>query len=338
MKPIVLSMGDAAGIGPEIILKGLDQAPQEAPGCVVYGDMAVMRRAQSLLGLQGLRLAEVSDLAQLAALPASCLGVIQACELPAPPPWGRISAEAGRAAAQCVSAAARAVLNGQAAALVTAPLNKEALSAAGLPWSAYPGHTELLQAQAAEHLGRRVEELPVRMMLVSPQLRTVLVSIHLPLRQALDLLSTEGILTTLEVADAALRPLLGRAPILAVAGVNPHAGEGGLFGTEETEIIAPAVSRAQQAGMQVSGPHAPDTVFMQAREGRFDAVVAMYHDQGLIPVKYLGLAHGVNVTLGLPLLRTSPDHGTAFDLAGTGRADASSWLAALRLARSSIAS
>ena len=338
MKPIILSMGDAAGIGPEVILKGLGQAPQEARGCVVYGDITVMRRARSLPGLDRLALIEVSDLAQVGSLPADCLGVLQACQLPAPPAWGRISAEAGRAAAQCVIAGARAVLSGQAAALVTAPLHKEALSAAGLPWSVYPGHTEMLQAEAARHLGRTVEDLPVRMMLVSPQLRTVLVSIHVSLRQALDLLSTERILATLEVADAALRPLLGRAPRLAVAGVNPHAGEGGLFGSEEVEIIAPAVARARHSGMDVTGPHPPDTVFMQAREGLFDVVVAMYHDQGLIPIKYLGLAHGVNVTLGLPLLRTSPDHGTAFDLAGTGRADASSWLAALRLARSSMAS
>jgi 4-hydroxythreonine-4-phosphate dehydrogenase len=216
---------------------------------------------------------------------------------------------------------------------VTAPLNKEALAAAGAPWSAYPGHTELLQHEAARHLGRSTDELPVRMMLVSPQLRTVLVSIHVSLRQALDLVTVERVLTTVEVAHASLLPHLGRPPRLAVAGLNPHAGEGGLFGREEIDRIAPAVARARQAGIDVSGPHPPDTVFMQAREGAFDAVVAMYHDQGLIPVKYLGLAHGVNVTLGLPMVRTSPDHGTAFDLAGTGRADPSSWLAALRLAR-----
>lgn len=335
MKPLILSMGDAAGIGPEIIIKGLGQAPLEARGCVVYGDMAVMRRAKSLPGLEALplALAKLSDLEEVHHLPPRCLGVLQACDRPGLPAWGQVQAEAGRAAAQCVSAAAQAVLDGRAGALVTAPLNKEALAAAGAPWSNYPGHTEMLQHEAARHLGRSVEELPVRMMLVSPQLRTVLVSIHVSLRQALDLVTLERVLTTLEVAHLSLQPHLGRSPRLAVAGLNPHAGEGGLFGREEIDVIAPAVARARQAGIDASGPHPPDTVFMQAREGAFDAVVAMYHDQGLIPVKYLGLAHGINVTLGLPMVRTSPDHGTAFDLAGTGRADPSSWLAALRLAR-----
>ena len=335
MKPLVLSMGDAAGIGPEIILKGLGQAPLEARGCVVYGDMAVMRRAKALPGLDALPLAltEVSDLDQVHRLPSRSLGVLQACHLVGLPAWGQVQAESGRAAAQCVSAAAQAVLDGRAGALVTAPLHKEALAAAGPPWSAYPGHTELLQHEAARHLGCATEELPVRMMLASPQLRTVLVSIHVSLRQALDLVTPERVLATIKIAHRSLLPHLGRPPRLAVAGLNPHAGEGGLFGREEIEVIAPAVEQARQAGIEASGPHPPDTVFMRAREGAFDAVVAMYHDQGLIPVKYLGLAHGVNVTLGLPMVRTSPDHGTAFDLAGSGRADPSSWLAALRLAR-----
>jgi 4-hydroxythreonine-4-phosphate dehydrogenase len=225
------------------------------------------------------------------------------------------------------------VLAGQARALVTAPIHKEALAAAGSPWDGFPGHTELLQHEAARFLGCSPEQLPVRMMLAGSGLRTVLVSIHVSLRQALDALSTERVLQTLRIAHGALERWLGRAPRLAVAGLNPHAGEGGLFGREEIDISAPAVAQARQAGINASGPHAPDTVFMRARQGEFDAVVAMYHDQGLIPVKLLGLEEGVNVTLGLPLLRTSPDHGTAFDLAGTGRADPSSFMAALRLAR-----
>jgi 4-hydroxythreonine-4-phosphate dehydrogenase len=171
------------------------------------------------------------------------------------------------------------------------------------------------------------------MMLAGSGLRTVLVSIHVSLRQALESLSTDRVLQTVRIAHGALERWLGRAPRLAVAGLNPHAGEGGLFGREEIDILAPAVAQARQAGIDASGPHAPDTVFMRARQGEFDAVIALYHDQGLIPVKLLGLADGVNVTLGLPLLRTSPDHGTAFDLAGTGRADPSSFMAALRLAR-----
>jgi 4-hydroxythreonine-4-phosphate dehydrogenase len=183
-----------------------------------------------------------------------------------------------------------------------------------------------------------VSEVPVRMMLASDELHTVLVSIHVSLREAIEAVTTGNVLQTLRITHAALARSLGRPPRLAVAGLNPHAGEGGLFGREEIEVIAPAVRAARAEGIDADGPHAPDTVFMRARAtpgrpGAFDAVVAMYHDQGLIPVKYLGLDKGVNVTLGLPLVRTSPDHGTAFDLAGTGRADPASLLAALRMAR-----
>jgi 4-hydroxythreonine-4-phosphate dehydrogenase len=173
----------------------------------------------------------------------------------------------------------------------------------------------------------------VRMMLANDELRTVLVSIHVSLRDALDAVTLDNVRDTLRIADAALTSTLGRRPRIAVAGLNPHAGEGGLFGREELDIVIPAVQAARADGIDAQGPFAPDTVFMRARRGEFDAVVAMYHDQGLIPVKYLGVEKGVNVTLGLPLVRTSPDHGTAFDIAGTGRADASSLVEALRMAR-----
>jgi len=216
------------------------------------------------------------------------------------------------------------------AAIATAPLHKEALAAAGEP---FPGHTELLQAEAAAFLGKPVADVPVRMMLANTELRTVLVSIHLSLRDALDAVTHGSVLQTLRITHAAVGTALGRAPRIAVAGLNPHAGEGGLFGREELTTIIPAVQAARAEGMDASGPFAPDTVFMRARAGEFDVVVAMYHDQGLIPVKYLGVEDGVNVTLGLPLVRTSPDHGTAFDIAGTGRADASSLLQAVRMAR-----
>jgi 4-hydroxythreonine-4-phosphate dehydrogenase len=243
---------------------------------------------------------------------------------------GQVSARAGWLAAQAVVAATQAALRGEASAVVTAPLHKEALAAAGLD---YPGHTELLQAQAAQFHGVPLQDMPVRMMLANDELRTVLVSIHVALREALDLVTTERVLQTIRITHEGLAKLLGRAPRIAVAGLNPHAGEGGLFGREDLDQIAPAVAAARAQGLVVSGPHAPDTVFMRARAGDFDVVVAMYHDQGLIPVKYLGLDQGVNVTLGLPLVRTSPDHGTAFDLAGTGRADSSSFLAAVGMAR-----
>ena len=222
--------------------------------------------------------------------------------------------------------------------MVTAPLHKEALHAAGAPWDQYPGHTELLQAESARHAGVPLAQMPVRMMLANAELRTVLVSIHVSLREALDAITPDQVMQTLQITHAALQRSLGRVPRIAVAGVNPHAGEGGLFGREEIEVLQPVIAQARAQGMDVHGPLAPDTVFMRARHapghtGEFDVVVAMYHDQGLIPVKYLGVEQGVNVTLGLPLIRTSPDHGTAFDLAGQGRADASSLVQALRQAR-----
>jgi 4-hydroxythreonine-4-phosphate dehydrogenase len=176
------------------------------------------------------------------------------------------------------------------------------------------------------------------MMLANESLRTVLVSVHLSLRDALDAVTYAQVLETLRITHQSLSALLGRAPRIAVAGLNPHAGEGGVFGREEIDTIGPAIEQARQEGLSVQGPFAPDTVFMRARAKadqarEFDVVVAMYHDQGLIPVKYLGVAQGVNVTLGLPLVRTSPDHGTAFDLAGRGLADASSLKAAIVMAR-----
>ena len=172
------------------------------------------------------------------------------------------------------------------------------------------------------------------MMLANHELRTVLVSIHVSLRAAIEAVTFDSVLDTLRITHRSLSAVLGRPPRIAVPGLNPHAGEGGLFGTEERDIIAPAIAAARGEGIDADGPHAPDTVFMRARAGEFDAVIAMYHDQGLIPVKYLGVEQGVNVTLGLPLVRTSPDHGTAFDIAGTGRADASSLIEAVRMARS----
>jgi 4-hydroxythreonine-4-phosphate dehydrogenase len=264
--------------------------------------------------------------------------VLQKCELPALVPYGKISDLAGKAAAECIVWSARAVLAGDAAAMVTAPIHKEALAAAG-GWAArFPGHTEMLQAEAAAFLGKPASEVPVRMMLANDELKTVLVSIHMSLRHAIEAVTFDNVLQTLRITHRAVGASLGRAPRIGVAGLNPHAGEGGLFGSEEQTIIAPAIAAARSEGLDAHGPLAPDTVFMRARAtparpGEFDVVVAMYHDQGLIPVKYLGVEQGVNVTLGLPLVRTSPDHGTAFDIAGTGQADASSLLAALRMAR-----
>lgn len=328
--PIAITLGDAAGIGPEIIAKAFQAEPALLQGCFVVGDVGLMRRALALLPGIAPALAPVASLAELPLVPQRCIAVLQPGPDTPPMPYGAVSAAAGRLAADCVSWAAQAALRGDIAALVTAPLHKEALAAAGVP---YPGHTELLQAEAARHAGVPVARMPVRMMLANPELRTVLVSIHVALRAALDAVTFDNVLQTLRITHAALLSVLGRAPRIAVAGLNPHAGEGGLFGREEIDTIVPALQSARAEGIDAQGPYAPDTVFMRARTGEFDVVVAMYHDQGLIPVKYLGVEQGVNVTLGLPLVRTSPDHGTAFDIAGTGQADERSLVEALRMAR-----
>lgn len=338
MKPLVLTPGDPAGIGPEIVAKAFRDAPQDLQGCFVVGELQTMRRAAQCLERSGqlsLPVAVINHPEEAWEVPPRCLPLLPLPGLPGPVPWGQVSAEAGRAAAEAVVWAARAALRGEVAGLVTAPLHKEALHAAGVP---FPGHTELLQAEAAAHAGVSIAQMPVRMMLASEALRTVLVSIHVSLRQAIEAVTYDQVLQTIQITHEALSRMLGKPPRIAVAGLNPHAGEGGLMGREEIEVIAPAVATAQQQGFQVVGPLAPDTVFMRARQApdhlaEFDVVVAMYHDQGLIPIKYLGLDSGVNVTLGLPLVRTSPDHGTAFDIAGQGVADARSLIEAVRLAR-----
>jgi len=334
MPALLLTQGDAVGIGPETLLRAwADGAIQ---GTVMVADVDVLRRAARVCGLQPV-FALLDSPADLAELPPGAVPVLQPPGLPAglaELPWGRVDARCGRAAAACIEAAVHWVQRGLASGLVTAPVHKEALAAAGVP---YPGHTELLQALATPAGG---VPPPVRMMLANGELRVVLVTIHLSLRQAIDALSVDAVLHTLRITHraAASWGLPRAAPRIAVAGLNPHAGEGGLFGDEEQRFIAPAIAAARAEGIDASGPYAPDTVFMRARNapghpGAFDVVLAMTHDHGLIPVKYLGVEHGVNVTLGLPFVRTSPDHGTAFDIAGQGRADPSSLVAAVRMAR-----
>ncbi|MBA3771189.1 MAG: 4-hydroxythreonine-4-phosphate dehydrogenase PdxA [Ramlibacter sp.] len=334
---LAITMGDAAGIGPEIIVKAFRDAPGALAGCFVAGDLAALRRAVQAVcgGGVGIPVALIESPGQATAVPPRCIPLLQACAPSEPVPWGQVSPAAGKAAADCVVWAARAALRGEIAALVTAPLHKEALAAAGV---GFPGHSEMLQAEAALWSGEPVSRMPMRMMLANDELRTVLVSIHVSLRDAIAAVNEPNVLQTLRIAHESVGRAVGRAPRIGVAGLNPHAGEGGLFGREEIESIVPAIQAARAEGIDASGPFAPDTVFMRARArdgapGEFDVVVAMYHDQGLIPVKYLGVEKGVNVTLGLPLVRTSPDHGTAFDIAGTGKADASSLVQAVRMAR-----
>jgi len=344
--PLLVTMGDAVGIGPECIVKA--HLAGHLEGAMVIGDAGVMRRAAAaVLGKSRemapagrerapfLTVACVDDPQDLPEVPPGCLAVLEPAGLPtglAQLPWGQVEGRCGAAAARCIETAVGLVGVGRGSALVTAPLHKEALAAAGVD---FPGHTEMLQALSA---AAGAPSPPVRMMLANDELRVVLVTIHLALRRALDAVTFESVLQTLRIAHRS-GPMWGSvAPRIAVAGLNPHAGEGGLFGDEELRIIAPAVAAARAEGIDARGPYAPDTVFMRARHapghpGEFDVVVAMTHDHGLIPVKYLGVERGVNLTLGLPFVRTSPDHGTAFDIAGSGRADPSSLVAALQAAR-----
>jgi 4-hydroxythreonine-4-phosphate dehydrogenase len=252
--------------------------------------------------------------------------VIESTQIVRLPPMGRVSAESGRASFDAIVAAIAAAKAGKVSGIVTAPINKEAMGSAGIR---YPGHTEIL----ADYGGAK----SVAMMLVNDDIRTVLVTIHTSLRNAIELADFAAQMRAIRFAHLGGRALGIGAPRVGVAGLNPHAGEGGLFGDEEIRIITPAIAAARAEGIDVSGPYPGDTVYMQARKGRFDVVVAQYHDQGLIPVKYLGLEKGVNITLGLPFVRTSPDHGTAFDIAGQGIADHASLQTALSYAKRLVA-
>ncbi len=318
--PIGITMGDPAGIGPEIVAKLLAEfaAGRESRPVVVYGDIGALRRGAAIVGVD-LAFAPVSD--PSATAPDGTVAVVVAGE-PAPHlAMGRVSAEAG---ALAYAAVIRAIDDAKArriSAIVTAPLNKDALRAAGI---GYPGHTEIL--------ADRTGTTDFAMMLANDELRVLLVSIHLSLAAAARAVTPDTELRAIRLADRATRAFGIAAPRVAVAGLNPHAGENGLFGREEIDVIAPAIAQARRDGIDASGPWPGDTVFMRARRGEFDVVVAQYHDQGLIPIKYLGIDEGVNITVGLPFVRTSVDHGTAFDIAGTGRADPASLRAAFRQA------
>lgn len=316
LKPLAVSLGDPAGIGPEIAVRAV--IASDAPPCVLLGQRSVAERALSLVAPDH-QLQVVAHPGE-APLSASHLRLVET-GTPGLVPYGAVSAQAGAAAFDAIRAGIGLCLSGEASGLVTAPIHKEALSAAGVP---FPGHTEMLA-----HYAGGVE---VAMMLANDVIRTVLVTIHVALSKAVELADFDANLRAIRLAHEGCRAFGIAQPRVAVAGLNPHAGEGGLFGREEIEIISPAIEAAKAEGIDASGPWPGDTVFMQARKGRFDVVVAQYHDQGLIPVKYLGLEEGVNITLGLPFVRTSPDHGTAFDIAGKGIADAGSMRLALRQA------
>jgi 4-hydroxythreonine-4-phosphate dehydrogenase len=320
--PLAVTMGDPAGIGAEVVLRAI-RVPALAR-CItpiLVGDPGVWHDTARRLQLP-LRLPE-GDAAPTGGIRlVATSGLPERWRRPGPVRGSAAQAACGAAAYAAIVEAVRLVQSGTAAGLVTAPISKAHVAAAG---HHMPGHTELL--------AKLCGDVPVRMMMAGPTLRVVLVTTHLALRDVPRRLTRELVLQTIAIAAEALRRRFGFAhPRLAVAGLNPHAGEEGLFGDDEARVIAPAVRAARRRGIAAVGPLAADGLFPQLAAGAYDAAICMYHDQGLAPFKLLHFADGVNVTLGLPFVRTSPDHGTAFDIAGTGRADPRSMVAAIRLA------
>ncbi|BCS52363.1 4-hydroxythreonine-4-phosphate dehydrogenase PdxA [Geobacter sp. SVR] len=324
VKPVIaITMGDPCGVGPEIIVKAL-QNPAVAGRCIpfVIGDGNALERGlavcRSSLAIREIFAPGEAHLLPPGSIPLLALSRLDEGDLL----YGRPTAASGDAAFRYICTAARFCLDGSVAAMATAPISKEAMHRAGHD---YPGHTELL----AELCGSD----DYVMMLAGEVLRVSLVTIHEALKDVPALIDVEQVLKTIRVTAAGVARLTGRQrPRLAVAALNPHCGEGGMFGREEHDIIAPAIAAAQRAGIDAVGPLSADTLFYFARQGQYDGVVAMYHDQGLIPLKMLHFDDAVNITLGLPIIRTSVDHGTAYDLAGTGRASERSMLAAITMA------
>ena len=326
-KPLIITMGDPTGVGPEIIIQAVCAGAftELARPLVVAGDLGVLQRAAVVCGLDarlqpGSQRALASDEILIGdyLIPVQALSHLDLERQS----YGQPEVSSGCAMADYITWACDACIAGDAAGMVTAPINKQALQAAGVT---FPGHTEMLADRC------KIDE--VVMMLAGERLRVCMVTTHCALREVPLRLTTERILTTIRITATALRKQFGlKQPRLAVLALNPHAGEGGLFGDEEKRHIVPAIEAARAEGLDATGPHSADTLFWFATQGQYDAVICMYHDQGLIPLKLLHFDDGVNVTLGLPIVRTSVDHGTAYDLAGTGQASPASLIAAVKTA------
>ncbi|RKO65792.1 4-hydroxythreonine-4-phosphate dehydrogenase PdxA [Desulfofundulus salinus] len=320
MKPLVaITMGDPAGVGAEISLKAASSTQlSDMARILILGSGPVLEYYRKLLKIS-FPLKEIKTPEQYEEGYINFISVnkLSLSDFEA----GKVSPVCGRAAYEYLEVGVKLALEGKISAIATAPINKEALHKAGLDYS---GHTEIL--------ARLTGAADYAMMLVSGTLRIIHVSTHVALKKACELVKKERVYKVIKLADKAVKALGIPAPRIAVAGLNPHAGEGGLFGREEREEIRPGIEKAREEGVQVSGPLPPDTVFLKAYKGHYDAVVAMYHDQGHIPVKILGFETGVNITVGLPIIRTSVDHGTAFDIAGRGIADERSMVEAVKIA------
>jgi 4-hydroxythreonine-4-phosphate dehydrogenase len=322
LRPIIgITMGDAAGIGPEVIVKALTmRETHEICRPLVIGNAKALTRAVKATGV-AVKLRVVDDV-QEAMFEFGVLDVLDLKNLDLPSiEVGTVNRASGRAAVEFVEKAVDLALNHEIHAIATAPLNKEAINLAGYH---YQGHTEILA-----HLTKTRN---YAMMLAAGSLRVIHVTTHVSLREACDLIDKERVLKTIVLAHETLTSMGITNPRIAVSGLNPHAGESGLFGGEELNHITPAVQEATALGINAQGPLPPDTVFLKAADNAFDVVIAMYHDQGHIPVKLLGFDRGVNITLGLPIIRTSVDHGTAFDIAGTGVANPTSMMEAIKMA------
>ncbi len=330
-RPIVaLTMGDVAGIGPEILARvWRDPAFHELARPFVIGSAIALRNAIRAGG-EGTRVVDVTAPERAEASPETipCLDLWG--EELAGIPLGRVDARAGRASHDFLVTAIDLALSGRVDAITTLPLNKESLAASGIP---HPGHTEILAERCESPDHAMMLYLPPREGETGAGFGVIHATLHVALRKIFDLLTVDSVSEKIALADRALRPLTGgRRPRVAVAGLNPHAGEHGLFGDEEAAIIEPAVERARSIGIDVHGPIAADTLFARALGGEFDAVIAMYHDQGHVALKTIGFDRAVNVTLGLPIVRTSVAHGTAFDIVGTNRAETTSLIQAVKVA------
>jgi 4-hydroxythreonine-4-phosphate dehydrogenase len=323
--PLALTLGDPAGIGPDITLLAFAaRSVEPIPPFVLLGDAAVLAARAEALGLS-VPIATVASAREAVDVFAEALPVLPV-EVPGPVVAGRPDVAAAQTVKQSIEMAVDLVRRGEARAVVTNPIAKSLLYQAGFT---FPGHTEYLAALAADE---GPAPLPV-MMLVAGPFKAVPVTIHIPLREVPGQLTTELLLATIRTTDQDLRRYFGfLRPRLAVSGLNPHAGEDGALGREEIDIIAPAIEAAKAEGIDVKGPYPADTMFHTAARETYDTALCMYHDQALVPFKTLAFEEGVNVTLGLPFVRTSPDHGTAFDIAGTGKANPKSLIEALRLA------
>jgi 4-hydroxythreonine-4-phosphate dehydrogenase len=319
LKRIAITMGDPGGVGPEVIVKALSHSAMGGI-CrpIVVGDAGVMEDALSLTGIS-LKLKPITAIADTE--PEA--GTVEVVHISSDASFqrGASSKEAGTAFVGYIENAAELAMNRQVDAIVTAPISKESMKMAGYAW---PGHTELLAGLTNSD--------DFAMMFVSGPLKLILCTIHIPLKDVPSKIDHALVVKTIKLAETGACMLGIKGPHIAVAGLNPHAGESGIMGKEESTAISPAVETAQGEGIHVSGPFPPDVVFHRAYKGEFDIVVCMYHDQGLIPFKMLAFDSGVNVTVGLPIIRTSPDHGTAFDIAWKNKADPSSMIEAIKLA------